>query len=188
MQELLAANHIDTEKYVEISQFEGALDEAMEQKAPQLPQRGYVLPGVIQALTTLAAVPTVVQSVLTGNIVRNAQAKLSAFNLDRWVDLEVGGFGSDDKVRSNLVDAARRKVSQKYGTNFNRSSTILVGDTLLDIQAAHDGGAKIIAVATGVHSTEQLSEAGADVVLESLVDLDRFITALIDLRTDATVV
>ena len=95
----------------------------------------------------------------------------------------IGGFGSDDKVRSNLVDAARRKVSKKFDIQFDRSSTILIGDTLLDVKAAHDGDAKILAVATGVHSATELTAAGADVVLASLADLDHFLAALVDLRT-----
>ncbi len=108
--------------------------------------------------------------------------------MDTWVDFEVGGFGSDDKVRSNLVDVARNKALKKYGKAFDRSSTILIGDTLLDVKAAHDGGATIMAVATGVHSANQLSEAGADVVIDDLADLDRFMVALLGLRTDATLV
>jgi phosphoglycolate phosphatase len=184
MYELLSANSVDTEKYVEIAQFEGVLAEAMERKVSQLTQRGHILPGVVEALTVLSAAPTVVQSALTGNISSNARAKLSAFNLDMWVDLEVGGFGSDDKIRSNLVDVARQKVSKKYGIMFDRSSTILIGDTLFDVKAAHDGDARILAVATGVYSTTQLIEAGADVVLDSLADLDRFMAALVRLRTD----
>jgi phosphoglycolate phosphatase len=106
--------------------------------------------------------------------------------LDRWVDLDVGGYGSDDKNRSNLVNAARRKVLKKYGTAFDQSSTILIGDTPLDVKAAHEGGARIIAVATGVYSVSQLTEAGADVTLDSLADLNHFMTTLVDLRTDTT--
>lgn len=186
MCELLSANSVDTKKYVEITQFEGVLGEAMERNVSQLAQRGHILPGVIEVLTVLCSVPTVIQSVLTGNIASNARAKLGAFDLDRWVDLDVGGFGSDDTVRSKLVDAARQKVLKKYETSFDRSSTILIGDTLLDVKAAHDGGARMIAVATGVYSPSQLIEAGADVTLDSLADLDRFMAALVDLRTDAT--
>ncbi len=183
MRELLSANSVDTEKYVEITQFEGVLVEAMERNVSQLPQRGHILPGVIEALTVLSTMPTVVQSVLTGNIASNARAKLRAFDLDRWVNLDIGGFGSDGTIRSNLVDAARRKVLKRYGMTFDRSSTILIGDTPLDVKAAHDGGAKIIAVATGVHSASQLIEAGADVTLDGLADLDRFMAALVELRT-----
>lgn len=178
MYELLSANSVNVEEYVAITQFEGVLVAAMG--------RNDILPGVIEALTVLSAAPTVVQSVLTGNIAANARAKLSAFDLDQWVYLDVGGFGSDDTVRSNLVDAARRKVLTKYGIEFDPSSTILIGDTLLDVKAAHDGGARIIAVATGVHSASQLIESGADMTLDSLADLDQFMATLVDVRTDVT--
>jgi phosphoglycolate phosphatase-like HAD superfamily hydrolase len=185
MYELLFANLINTDKYAEISQFESVLVEAMERNAPRLSQRGHILPGVTEALTILSSMPTVIQSILTGNIASNARAKLGAFNLDTWLDLDVGGFGSDDKIRSNLVDAARQRVLIKYGTTFDRSSTILISDTLFDIKAAHDGDAKVLAVATGAYSAPQLIEAGADLVLDNLASTDHFIAALADLRSTA---
>lgn len=181
MRELLTANSVGEEEF-SFSRITDALTAAMEENAPDLPTRGYVLPGVIDVLTVLSSVPTVIQSVLTGNIDVNALAKLHPFDLDQRVDLEVGGYGSDDIVRSKLVDAARGKVRAKYGLDFDRASTVLVGDTLLDIKAAHDGGARVIAVATGVYTTDQLAEAGADAVLESLADLDQFVATLVSVR------
>src|ERR687893_2296231 len=115
MHELLTSNLVDAEKYVEITQFEDVLIEAMRRKAPQLPQRGHILPGVIKVLTVLSAIPTVIQSVLTGNIASNARAKVGAFDLNRWVDLDVGGFCSGDTIRSNLVQAGRQEGSKKKG-------------------------------------------------------------------------
>lgn len=182
MHELLVANSVDADQFTEIGQFADVLKSAMSEKAPELPMRGYVLPGVVDALTALSAAQTVTQSVLTGNIDVNAFAKLHPFGLDKWLDLEVGGFGSDDIVRSKLVDASRRKVRAKYGVEFDRSSTVLVGDTLLDVKAAHDGDAKVIAVATGVYTVAQLTDAGADAVVESLADLDRFAETLLAVR------
>jgi phosphoglycolate phosphatase-like HAD superfamily hydrolase len=95
--------------------------------------------------------------------------------------LDVGGFGSDDVVRAELVDASRRKVSAKYGTDFDRASTVLIGDTPLDIKAARDGGAKVVAVATGVYPVAELADA--DAVLPNLADLDRFAETLLAVRT-----
>lgn len=177
LRELFSANGVDAAPYV--SRFGPALVDAMTQNAPNLPRLGYVLPGVIDALTALYGAPSVVQSVLTGNIAPNARVKLESFDLDKWVDLDVGGFGSDDEIRSNLVDVARKKVAQKYGRIFDESSTVLVGDTPLDVKAAQDGGAKVIAVATGVHSASELVEAGANVVLNDLTD---FLAALLDVQ------
>lgn len=186
MRELLEANGVDAAGFTEIGQFEGVLVEAMRRKAPELPERGYVLPGVVEALEALADVSGVVQSVLTGNIAPNARAKVGAFGLEKWVDLDVGGYGSDDPVRSRLVDAARRKVADKYRRVFDEASTILIGDTPLDVKAAHDGGARVLAVATDAHSVDELAGAGADAVLPDLSDLDRVLTTLVDLRDGAT--
>ncbi len=69
---------------------------------------------------------------------------------------------------------------------FDKLSTILIGDTPLDVKAARDGGAKIIGVATGSSSMNVLHEAGADAVIESLEHLDQLIMELIELRLDGT--
>lgn len=182
MRELLAANSVGVDAYTEIGQFEGVLTAAMDEKKDELPGRGYVLSGVVEALTFLSEAPNVVQSVLTGNVSYNALAKLNAFDLDKWVDLEIGGFGSDEVVRSKLVDVARRKARIKYGIEFDQSSTVLIGDTPLDVKAAQDGHARVIAVATGIYTVEQLTAAGPDAVLEDLTDLDRFVTTLMAVR------
>lgn len=182
MHELLIANSVNTEQYVGIAQFEDVLIEAMKIKAPELPQRGHVLSGVVEALKILASVPAVTQSVLTGNIAHNAMAKLEPFALDSWVDLDVGGYGSDDIVRAKLVDVARRKVQKKYEITFDSSSTVLIGDTPLDVKAARDGGARVIAVATGIYGTEVLERAGADATLDNVEDLASFLNALVSVR------
>jgi phosphoglycolate phosphatase len=108
--------------------------------------------------------------VLTGNIRPNAVTKLSVFELDGYLDFEIGGYGSDDEVRANLVGIARDRASAKYGLQFDERNTVLIGDTLRDVQAGQHGGARVIAVATGSHSAEALRIAGADVVLPDLRD------------------
>src|SRR6201999_3370557 len=110
--------------------------------------------------------PAVVQSVLTGNIRPNAEAKLALLGGHRrLLDLDVGGYGSDDSRRPRLVGAAQRKGAGKDGGAFGPSWAVLVGDTELDVAAARQGGALIIAVATGIRSQDELRQAGADVVL-----------------------
>jgi phosphoglycolate phosphatase-like HAD superfamily hydrolase len=94
------------------------------------------------------------------------------------LDLDVGGYGSDDSRRPRLVGAAQRKAAQKYGAAFGPASTVLVGDTELDVAAALQGGALVIAVATGVRSQEELRQAGAHAVLPDLADTARFMAVL----------
>lgn len=182
MRELFEANSVEPDRYATGSQIEDALTAALESKAGELAARGHVLSGVVDALGVLSEAPQIVQSVLTGNIAPNARVKLSAFGLEKFFDLDVGGFGSDHEVRSELVEAARRKVAAKYGHGFDERSTVLVGDTPLDVKAAVDGGARIVAVATGAYSAEELARSGADVTLSNLDDLGAFLSALAAVR------
>lgn len=174
MHELLVANGESPEAFGPISAFADVLREVMAAKAGDLADRGYVLPGVVDALSALSDQPTVLQSVLTGNVVENSRLKVTTFGLEKWLDLDIGGTGSDDIVRAKLIDASRRKVAAKYGRTFDHESTVLIGDTPLDVQAAHDGGAKIIAVASGVHGVDELTECGPDAVLPDLIDTQAF--------------
>lgn len=182
MRELLVANGESPEVFGPISIFADVLRDVMGSKADDLARRGYILPGVVDALSALSDQPNVLQSVLTGNVVENSRLKVTTFGLEKWIDLDIGGSGSDDIVRSKLIDASRQKVAEKYGRVFDRESTILIGDTPLDVQAAQDGGAKIIAVASGVHGVDELAEYGPDAVLPDLVDTQAFLATLAAVR------
>ena len=69
--------------------------------------KGHAMPGAADALAALAAIPGVVQSVLTGNVAPNAALKLATFGLDRFINFEAGAYGSDDSDRPALVRLAR---------------------------------------------------------------------------------
>ena len=162
--------------------YQSALIDAMGELHPRLMRDGFVLPGVPEVLEAVSQIPGIVQSVLTGNIRPNAEAKLRLLgDHARVLDLDVGGYGSDDARRPRLVGAAQRKASQKYGAVFGSSSTVLVGDTERDVAAALEGGALIVAVATGVTSQEQLRQAGAHVVLPDLTNAPGFVAIVRDL-------
>jgi phosphoglycolate phosphatase len=147
-----------------------ALEGAMQANFSRLRERGYELPGARSILSALESLPQVVQSVLTGNIRPNAFAKLSAFNLDSYIDFDIGGYGSDDNVRSRLLAVARARALAKYGISFQPDTTMLVGDTARDVRAGRDGGAYVMAVASGADTVEQLQAEGADVVFPDLSD------------------
>jgi phosphoglycolate phosphatase-like HAD superfamily hydrolase len=110
-----------------------------------------------------------VSSVLTGNIAANARVKLSAFGLDSLLDLSVGAYGSDAIERRDLVAVARERIHQLRGLPI-AVPLVLVGDTPRDVQAALTTGSRVVAVASGIHSHEELAAAGASVVLPDLSD------------------
>jgi phosphoglycolate phosphatase len=177
MRELFTANELSITDEIADRLF-SVLAVAMQKNAPALRQRGYVLPGAAESLALLKADGAIVQSVLTGNILPNARVKLEVFGLDRYVDFEAGGYGSDDIVRANLVSAAQHKARAKYGVTFGPTSTLLIGDTPRDVEAGLNGGAQILGVATGESSQQELLDAGAHAVLPDLIDAAAFSRAV----------
>ena len=121
----------------------------------------------------------VVQSVLSGNIRPNGFVKLDTFGLaGPPLEWDIGASGSDDHVRANLVGSAQRRAAEKYGTPFTCENTVLVGDTPDDVRTGLDGGAKVVAVATGSDDADTLAGAGADVVLPALTETASFLAAI----------
>jgi len=175
--ELLALHQLDG--HAHLPAFSDALADALAAKEGEIRRLGRALPGARAALAALADAPGVVQSLLTGNIEPNAALKLAAFGLDAYLDFAVGGYGSDDPHRPNLVAVARRKAKAKYGIEFGPASTVLVGDTPLDVAAGRQGGARVVAVATGSFGADELRAAGAEVVLPSLEDTDTVVAAVL---------
>jgi len=152
------------------------LERALAAREPRMRAEGRALPGAAEALAALAGRESTVQSLLTGNLAANAALKLGAFGLERWVDLEVGGYGSDPhEARSDLVAVARERAAAKYSPAVD---TVLVGDTPLDVRAAHEAGARAVAVASGPYGVEELRETGADAVLEDLEDTKAVVAAV----------
>ncbi|MEV3857677.1 haloacid dehalogenase-like hydrolase [Streptomyces sp. NPDC050095] len=134
-----------------------------------LAQRGRALPGVREALVAVAAEPGMISSVLTGNIAANARVKLRAFGLDVLLDMECGAYGEQSEDRAALVKVARDHIQEVHGLPHD-TPVVLIGDTPRDVQAALDSEAHVVAVASGIHSTEDLSAAGASLVLPDLRD------------------
>lgn len=73
--------------------------------------------------------------------------------------------------RVRLVVIAQERAGQALGQTFDRASTVLIGDTPQDVEAGREGGAHVIAVASGKSSMVDLKAAGADVVLPDLMDM-----------------
>ncbi|MBF6621040.1 MAG: haloacid dehalogenase-like hydrolase [Patulibacter sp.] len=125
----------------------------------------HVNPGVTAVLAELAARDDVVQSLVTGNFERIARTKLRAAAIDGWFDAALGGgFGSDHEQRQFLPEIARQRAGAALRADesaWPRERTIIIGDTPRDIACARHDGVRVVAIATGPHPPENLSEADA---------------------------
>jgi phosphoglycolate phosphatase len=182
MQNMLTAHGIEPTDEHRARMVE-ALETATSANASRLRDRGHELPGARNALAAFQGMPGIVQSVLSGNTRPNAYTKLSAFGLHEYLDFEVGGYGSDDHVRANLVGVAQQRASAKYGVTFGPATTVLIGDTPRDVRAGLDGGAHVVAVASGSDDMDSLRKEGADVVLPDLRDTQAVVSAVTRFRS-----
>ena len=149
---------------------------ALEARKEVLREEGHAYPGVAEVLGALHGRDDVVQSLLTGNIESNAALKVSAFGLERWLDFDVGAYGSDPhERRSDLVAVARERAATKYGDS---TGAVLVGDTPLDVQAAHEAQARAVAVMTGFADRQALLRSRPEALLEDYSDTAAAVAAI----------
>lgn len=146
------------------------LEVELEKALPTLRERGRALEGVGDLLGSLQRDDSVVQSVCTGNILPNARMKLSCFDLARWLDLDIGAYGSDNPDRRCLVPVALDRASLLRGLKARAEDTWVIGDTPLDLQCARAANARCMLVATGGSTLEELRSTDADLIVEDLRD------------------
>ncbi|MGH3866324.1 MAG: HAD hydrolase-like protein [Pseudonocardiaceae bacterium] len=128
--------------------------------------------------TRLARSPAVYQSVLTGNLRDVARIKLEVFDLDRYLDLDAGAYGDDDPERPKLVAIAQRRAAERTGVMFDDDATVLIGDTPQDVDAGLASGVRVIGVATGKTSAQELRNVGAHHVATNLVECQAILNRL----------
>jgi phosphoglycolate phosphatase len=163
----------------QVARFEDALSRLAPSLAEMVAAKGIALPGAAAALAALAASGPVRQSVLTGNVKAMAEVKLQPFGLTAHLDLDVGAYGNESGVRSDLVALARDRAFAAYGHDYDGMATVLVGDTPLDVEAALKTGARAVGVATGRSSVADLAAAGAHAVLPDLSATAEVVSAVL---------
>lgn len=121
--------------------FYGELARSLRARTELLHANGHALAGAVAALDAVACVPSVVQSVVTGNVRAIATQKLAAFGLDKHLDFGVGGYGNDASERRELVRLARERTKRSYDTEMVWEHVVVVGDTEHDVRGALENGA-----------------------------------------------
>jgi phosphoglycolate phosphatase len=154
------------------------LEKELAAAAGQVAADGSACPGARELLQALSGDRRLHLSVLTGNIAPNAVVKLSAFGLEKWLDLETGAYGSDHEDRAELVPVALARLATLRGVQLAPEDTWVVGDTPRDFDCARAGGAHSLLVATGRFPLTELAALGADVVMADLSDTAAVVGAL----------
>jgi phosphoglycolate phosphatase len=161
-----------------LSRFSHQLAVAFGARRGLLTEQGRLMPGARDTVAEVGGLPGVVQTVLTGAIKPNAIEKLRAFGIERFFDTEIGGYGSEAYPKGAMLLNARRRAADKYGADFTERSTVYVGDSSRDMEAARMGGSRSVGVASGRSSAGELRDAGADVVLDDLADTAAVVAAV----------
>lgn len=132
---------------------------------------GYrVLPGVTELLPALVRRGYLL-GLTTGLVESAAHIKLARADLNKY--FHFGGYGSDSPDRTELTQRGIQRAGAVLDTPLEPHQVWVVGDTPLDIAAAHAAGATAIGVATGAYTTDALRDAGADHVVPDLTHFPR---------------
>lgn len=121
---------------------------------------GMVLPGVVSLLETLARRDDVAVGLLTGNTRLGARIKLAHYGLDKFFDF--GGFGDHHLERDDVAREALEAVKKRLNGRVDLDRVWVIGDTPTDVTCGRAIGARVIAVATGNHSWDELAATRPD--------------------------
>jgi phosphoglycolate phosphatase-like HAD superfamily hydrolase len=132
--------------------------------------KGGACTGVLEFYQSLCALPEPpLTGLLTGNIKAGARIKLERFNL--WECFPFGAFADDHEERDHIAAAALRRGSEHHGSELRGEEVLVIGDTPLDIRCGRAIGAKVLAVATGGASLEELERHNPDWAVPDLSHL-----------------
>ena len=146
--------------------------------ALELPRReGKVLPGIVGLLEALHQREDIVLGLLTGNIERGAELKLSHYGV--WDFFEFGAFADDHVDRNKLGPVAHSRAVERHGVTFAAEDVFVLGDTLRDVDCARAAGFVAVAIATGSCGKEELAAHQPDFLFEDLSDTRGVLVALL---------
>ena len=131
---------------------------------------GKVCRGVREFIRDLQTLPNPpMLGLLTGNIRLGAEIKLRCFGL--WEIFQFGGFADDNEDRDQIAAAVFERGKRVLGKNLRAEEIVVIGDTQFDIRCGKFIGAKVLAVATGGATLENLRQHKPDWAVEDLTQI-----------------
>ena len=130
---------------------------------------GLILPGVEDLLAELHRRESLTMGLLTGNFRRGAELKLDHYQLSDY--FSGGGFGDDHFDRDDVAKASLADVRER-GSLPDETEVWVIGDTPADVKCGRAINATVVAVATGLHSIDDLEACEPDFLCEDFADVD----------------
>lgn len=130
-------------------------------------REGLVLPGVLHLLDLLNQRDDVAVGLLTGNFERGAMVKLRHFAIEHH--FAFGGYGDLHADRDDVARLALEQARELH-PNTDVERVWVIGDTPADVQCARAIGARVLAVATGMYSYDELAACQPDLLLATLAE------------------
>ncbi|QDS97510.1 HAD family hydrolase [Adhaeretor mobilis] len=139
---------------------------------------GRVLPGVFELLDRLTDIPDVALGLLTGNMQRGAQEKLTYYNL--WDRFAFGGYGDTATDRAHIAAQAAAQATQHSQENGKGQlcGTMVLGDTIHDVRCGKSIGALTVAIPTGNADAAELRTSEPDLLIDDLTQTDPLLQAI----------
>lgn len=106
---------------------------------------------------------------LTGNIRHGARIKLQHYKL--WEKFPFGAFADDHEDRDKIAAVAAERSGTHLGRKLRGEEILVIGDTPFDIRCGRAIGAKVLAVATGGATLEDLKKHNPDWAVRDLSEV-----------------
>jgi len=126
-----------------------------------------VMPGVKERLAQLRDDGALL-GLVTGNTPAAARLKLERIGIAD--EFRFGGYGDSSEKRVDVLLDALSQADEVVGDQVDAEEVVTVGDTPRDVEAAREAGTRSVGVATGRFDRETLQLAGADAVIENLLE------------------
>ena len=128
-------------------------------------------PGILPLLSMLQKGRDIETGLLTGNWRYSGYMKLRHFGIDGF--FQIGAFADDSRFRKDLVPIAMDRYFNINGIRLSKEAVYVIGDTPLDILGAKPHGVRTVAVATGMHTVDDLLAENPDFLFENFLDKEK---------------
>lgn len=147
--------------------YESRLPAALHSRA------GEVLSGVREVLDDLSECDRAISLLLTGNTAAGAATKLAHYGLAAYFT-RGGAFCESQGLREEIAKRGLCLIEGIVGRRPVSENVYVIGDTPHDIRCGQAIDARTIAVATGIHSLEELREASPWLAVDRIPEPSEF--------------